>query len=389
MNKRIIACFVSLVIVVGAFMPGVCLAKQNGNKWVTSESWTVAMYISGDNNLEKYWDDISLVSLLKLRANDQLTIVAYVDRLSVNGTNVFNISGSEVQPAASYGEMNFGSGATFQWFLEDVERNYTSDKLAVVAWDHGYAWRYISDDDTSGDSRITMPALQAAIEGAGVYIDVLAFDACNMASIEVAYQLALTELVGFMVASEESVPTTGFPYDLMLGPTALDTSRSPADMATDMVLGFQELYEPQTWASTVALSAVDLSVLMDSADEVGAWTAAMYSRLPAYRDIYKLDLKASYFAWCTHYHVDIADFGDTLLDDTAITDEGLRAATADMVTSIDGSVIANWGGRAALEARGLTLWWGYGGDWNLYSEAYAEVAFAVDMGWWTLLDEYN
>ena len=41
------------------------------------------------------------------------------------------------------------------------------------------------------------------------------------------------------------------------------------------------------------------------------------------------------------------------------------------------------------DARGLTLWWGYGGDWKFYSEAYEDVAFAEDMGWWAFLDEYN
>jgi len=234
-----------------------------------------------------------------------------------------------------------------------------------------------------------MPELQSAIEGAGVYIDVLAFDACNMASLEVAYQLSLTDLVGIMVGSEESVPTTGYPYDTMLMPTALDTSSSPADLATDMVVAFQEFYEPQTWASTVHLSAVDLTAIGESAGILETWAQEMHDWLPTYEESYKLDLRASYFAWCTHYHVDIADFGDTLLSDATITDGDLLAATADMVSAIDASVIANWGGSAALESRGLTLWWGYGGDWKFYSDAYAEVAFANDMGWWDLLDDYN
>jgi hypothetical protein len=132
-----------------------------------------------------------------------------------------------------------------------------------------------------------------------------------------------------------------------------------------------------------------LPALLDAADEIGAWTEAIHSCMPVYEENYKLDLMESYFAWCTHYHVDIADLGDTLLADATITDEGLRTATADMVAAIDGAVVSCWGGRAALDARGLTLWWGYGGDWKFYSEAYAEVAFAVDMGWWDVLDDYN
>lgn len=393
MRNRIVVLLSCLIMVAVFAAPGVCVAKNGpyyqGGGGTTSETWTLALFVSGDNNLEKYWDDVSLPSLELLPANEGLTIVAYVDRFTTEGTEVVEISGDSHEVVMTYPEMNFGDGASFQWFLEQVRDNYASDKLAVVAWDHGYAWRYISDDDSSDSDRITMPEFREAIAGAGVYMDVLAFDACNMASIEVVYEVSLTGLVGIMVASEESVPTTGFPYDLMLMNTALDTTRSPVELATDMVLGFQQLYEGQTWASTVALSAIDVSLFQDSEDELRSWTQAMHSCLPSYEDAYKLILKEAYFAWCTHYHVDIADLGDTILADPSITDETLIAATSDMVATVDGSVIACWGGSAALDARGMTLWWGATGDWKAYSEAYSVVAYAQDMGWWAFLDDYN
>jgi hypothetical protein len=387
MNKRFSLCF-SVIVVALILTPGVCLAKQTGGKWATTESWTVALYISGDNSLERFWDDSSLAGLLKLPANDMFKIVAYVDRLSTDGTEVVEVSGNRSKVIATYSEMDFGSGETFQWFLTEVASNYSSDKLAVVAWDHGYAWRYISDDVTSG-SRITMPAFQKAIEDAGVYIDILAFDACNMASVEVVYQVSLTGLVGIVVASEESVPTTGFPYDLMLGPTALDPSRTPAQFATDMVAGFEAFYAPQTWASTVALSAVDVGAIAASADTLISWGEAMYRCLPLYESNYKQALSDSYYAWATHYHVDIADLGDSLLADSAIVDARLRSVTDEMVDALDGATIAFWGGRAAEDSRGLTLWWANGGDWKYYADAYHDVQFAIDTEWWDLLYAYN
>ncbi|MEW5748262.1 MAG: clostripain-related cysteine peptidase [Candidatus Thermoplasmatota archaeon] len=393
MRKESVVLFSCLMSVAVFAAPGASMAQNGpyyqGGAGVVSESWTLAIFVSGDNNLEGYWDSASLPGLLSLPANEDLSIVAYIDRLSVDGTEVVEISGGVPTTAATYDEMNFGDGPTFEWFLEDVALNYPSDKLAVIAWDHGYAWRYISDDDSSGGDRITMPEFQAAIEGAGVYIDVLAFDACNMASIEVEYQVALTGMAGIIVASEESVPTTGFPYDTMFLPTAEDASRTPAEMATDMVLAFQAFYEPQTWASTVSLSAVSVPAVLEAADELQAWTASMLACLPLYEDSYKQSLRESYIAWCTHYHVDIADLGDTILADPSMTDESLRASTSAMVVAVDGSVIAHWGGSAALDNRGLTLWWGVDGDWKAYSEAYAEVAYAQDMGWWAFLDGYR
>ena len=393
MRKESVVLFSCLMLVAVFAAPGASVAQNGpyyqGGAGVVSESWTLAIFVSADNNLESYWDSASLPGLLSLPANDAFTIVAYIDRLSTDGTEVVEISGSEYSVAATYDEMNFGDGPTFEWFLEDVALNYPSDKLAVIAWDHGYAWRYISDDDSSGGDRITMPEFQGAIEGAGVYIDVLAFDACNMAAIEVEYQVALTGLVGIIVASEESVPTTGFPYDTMFIPTATDPSRSPELLATDMVLAFQEFYEPQTWASTVSLSAVRVPAVLEAAGVLQEWTASMRACLPIYEDSYKQILRESYIAWCTHYHVDIADLGDTILASPSITDEALRASTSAMVAAVDGSVIAHWGGSAALDNRGLTLWWGVDGDWKAYSEAYAAVAYAQDMGWWDFLDAYR
>ncbi len=393
MRRQMFVLLASVAVVAVLAAPGVSVAQSGpyykGGVSTDSETWTLAIFVSGDNNLEGYWDSASLPGLLSLPANEDFSIVAYVDRLSTDGTEVVEISGGVSTTAATYEEKNFGDGPTFEWFLEDVALNYPSDKLAVIAWDHGYAWRYISDDDSSGDDRITMPEFQAAIDGAGVYIDVLAFDACNMASIEVEYQVALTGLVGIIVASEESVPTTGFPYDTMFLPAAEDASRTPAEMATDMVLAFQAFYEPQTWASTVSLSAVSVPAVLEAADELQTWTASMLECLPLYEDSYKLILRESYIAWCTHYHVDIADLGDTILADPSMTDEALRASTEQMVAAVDSSVIVHWGGSAALDNRGLTLWWGVDGDWKAYSEAYAEVAYAQDMGWWAFLDAYK
>ena len=57
-----------------------------------------------------------------------------------------------------------------------------------------------------------------------------------------------------------------------------------------------------------------------------------------YETNYKLALRESYFAWTTHYHVDMADFGDTLLADSSITDADLRTRTSEMVSALDESV---------------------------------------------------
>lgn len=355
-------------------------------------SWTIALYVNGDNNLERYWTEISRPALERIPASDGLTIVAMVDWVAANGTSIYEISGGVTTEVATYPEEeNFGDGATFSRFLSDVAASYESDNLAVVGWNHGYAWRYFSDDETSDGDRITMPELQTAIEVAGVQIDILAFDACNMAAIEVAYQVSLTGFVGLMVASEESVPLDGYPYDLMFTPLAEDPSRTPEQVANDMVTGWGEYYEPQTWAKTNCLSVTDVNVIGDNIGVFADWVEEMHANLEEYSWSYKLDLRAALSAWSTCEHVDIADLGLQILADETITDEGLRTSTEAMVGVVESAVITYWNADEVAAFKGLTLYWGLGGDWMTYSEAYTEVAFAEEetTGWWIFLDSYN
>jgi hypothetical protein len=351
-------------------------------------SWTFAIYVNGDNNLERYWEDFSRPALENIPANSDVKIVAMMDWVAQNGSSLYDISGGVVTLVDTYEEMNYGDGATFQWFITEVTTLYPSDKLGITMWDHGYAWRYISDDSTS-DDEITMDELQTAIEGAGVFIDILSFDACNMAAVEVVYEIAQTGLVDLMVASEETIPENGFPYDLMWTQVAQDPTRTPAQVAVDMVDGWEAYYAPLSWATTVGLSAIDVGVIGSSIATLDTWVAEMHANLGAYAKYYKTALRDAYAAWATYIHVDVADLGDLLLANSKISDADLRTATANMVALVDSAVLAVWGGQGAEDSRGLTIWWGVRGDWSFYSPAYAEVDFAVDLGWYDFLADYN
>jgi len=377
-----------LGIVIASLLVVPSLAMTMHAKGETT-SWTFAIYVNGDNNLERYWEDFSRPALENIPANADVKIVAMMDWVAQNGSSLYDISGGVVTLVDTYEEeMNYGDGATFQWFITEVATLYPSDKLGITMWDHGYAWRYISDDSTSGDE-ITMDELQTAIEGAGVSIDILSFDACNMAAVEVVYEVAQTGLVDLMVASEETIPENGFPYDLMWTQVAQDPTRTPAQVAVDMVDGWAAYYDPLSWATTVGLSAIDVGVIGSSIATLDTWVAEMHANLGAYARYYKTALKDSYSAWATYKHVDMADLGDTLLANSKIKDADLRTAIANMIALVDSAVLAVWGGQGAEDARGLTIWWGVRGDWSSYAPAYAEVDFAVDLGWYDFLVDYN
>ena len=381
-TKLCLGAFVAAILVVPSFAL-VQHAKAEG------ESWTIALYVNGDNDLERYWADYSLPGLLNIPASSDVNIVAFMDWVAQNGTVLYEISGGSITVVDTYQEMNYGDGATFQWFLTEASSLYPSDNFAVIGWDHGYAWRYFSDDQTSNDE-ITMPELQAAIENAGVYIDILAFDACNMAAVEVMYQVELTELVGILVGSEETIPMNGFPYDLMLTPVANDPARTPAQVATDMVDGWETYYDPLNWAQSVCLSATDIASLGSQTSALFDWCEAMHDNLGAYEREYKKVVRDTYTMYATSKHVDLEDLCANLLANSKIKDATLRAAAQDVIDLVDSSVIAYWNGPYSAACGGISLYWGTGGDWPYSGPAYvSEVAFAIDTGWGDFLDDYN
>lgn len=370
-------------------VPSLAMTMHARGEGESTVPWTVALYVNGDNDLERYWDEYSRPALENIPASSDVNIVAMMDWVAQNGTMLYEISGGEVTLVGTYEEKNYGDGATFQWFITEVTALYPSEKLAVIGWDHGYAWRYFSNDQTSGD-KITMPELQAAIEGAGIPIDILAFDACNMAAIEVVWQVSLTGLVDILVGSEETIPMNGFPYDLMLTSVANDPSRTPTQVATDMVDGWAAYYDPLSWAQSICLSATDVQSIGQQSSAFVDWAAAMHANLGAYAKEYKKAIRDTYTAYATNKHLDMADLGDNILANSRISNAALRTATAAIVTAIDSSVIASWAGDWAAACRGLTIWWGLTSDWDYSGPAYlAEVAFAIDTGWGAFLEDYN
>ncbi|MCU0859300.1 MAG: clostripain-related cysteine peptidase, partial [Thermoplasmata archaeon] len=215
--------------------------------------WTLAVFYNGDNDLERYYDEYSLPALLNIPASDDFEVVVLLDRMSTQGIELIEIEGGTATVVNTYPEMNFGDGATFAWFLTEVSTLYPSDKLAVTVSDHGYAWRYFSNDQTSGD-KIT-------------------------------------------VASEETIPMNGFPYDLMFTPLANDATRTSDQVAIDMVNGWAAYYDPLNWAQTVALSAIDVASIGAQASVFDAWSARMYTDLSIYKKNYKNALSNAYCAW--------------------------------------------------------------------------------------------
>lgn len=346
--------------------------------------WTIAVYGDADNNLEGAWDKYTDPGLSGIPASDSVKVVAAVDRFSTLGVEIVEYGAGTSTVSASFDEMNFAASGTLTWFLQYVVANYPSDKLAVVLWDHGGGWWGVCWDDTNG-GYISTNELESAVISAGVYIDVLGFDACMMSSMEVAYGMYKTDLVGMMVASEQLVPYNGFPYDLMFSPLTANPLETREQVADDMVAGWDAYYGNKGW---VDLSALNVTMLGEVVSEkFTSWAGVMKTSLTANSNDFASAFKKSEMVkrW---YICDVNLFAKTMLADRDVVDPALREATTALVDAIDLCVnLQSGGGKTQLS--GVTFWFGFGSEYTNYGIAYQTLSFAVDTGWYDFMTAYN
>jgi len=241
------------------------------------KEWTLLMYWDADNNLE-FCTDFALETWENaLTSNENVNIVAYVDILSKNGTWIYEVKDGVADIVCEWDEKNSSSPDTLKEFLLHGLRNYPANKTMLVVQDHGYSWRGVCSDDTDGnDSLMLVDGMAAAIrdaraENGGKGVDLLALDACSVATVEIAYELR--ETVPWFVASQLVVPYDGLPYDMIVRALVGRPTMTAGELAYAMVDMNAEYYSSKQLydhiypydQDFVALSAFDMSLV----DELG------------------------------------------------------------------------------------------------------------------------
>jgi len=123
------------------------------------------------------------------------------------------------QVADDFGPLNMGESKTLTDFITWGVKNYPAKKYALVMWDHGggAVSGFGVDEQFDGDA-LTLSEIQQALRVAkqqtNQTFEMIGFDACLMATVEVA--VTLEPYARYMVASEEIEPGHGWEYTSIL-----------------------------------------------------------------------------------------------------------------------------------------------------------------------------
>jgi hypothetical protein len=309
MRRTLTSVFLVGVLVTAAFaaVSLSVLAKPSGlfesdeepteNEDVT---WTIMAYVAGDNNLE--FEAVSDVMEMEVYGSQNgVNIIALVDTHTLfEGTHWYYIGEGETHfdweanetycdceqilgSECAADELNMGDPATLQNFIEVSVAYAPADRYMLVLWDHGGGWYGVCWDESSireednRTDRLTVhevgTAIKAAEDSTGIHLDVIGFDACLMAMMEVVYECR--DLADYMVASVTGIPFDGWAYDLFLDDLVANPSMSVTELCNHIVDGYVEYYSFCAgsglggWTG-VTLSVIDLSLADDLADAVDA-----------------------------------------------------------------------------------------------------------------------
>src|SRR5690606_34053301 len=163
---------------------------------------------------------------------------------------------------------------------------YPSDRMAVVLWDHGSGPlnrrqslnRGICYDYDTGHyltDRDCLDALSWACEKVrgGKKFDIVACDACLLASLEMAYTFA--SCADYFVASEETIPGNGFQYAYLLNKLSLQ-SLDTLSFVKLMVSSYEKEY---LGTLNYTLSAIDLNIVNQLTHNVNVVAQILSSNL--------------------------------------------------------------------------------------------------------------
>jgi len=267
-----------------------------GGEPPVQKEWTVMVYMDGDNDLERFaWLDLKEMEAAG-GSDDNVNVVVQVDSFRVmqlgyvdefgvlhavpntrGGCFRFDVGPEEVHPqmvsahhvgdnellvgSPDHGnDPDMGAPGTLSDFITWAKTYYPANRYALILWNHGGGWKGVCWDDSSvingHADGLYMNELATAL--AGESFDLVGFDACLMAMIEVAWQVQ--PYSAYFVGSQEVEPADGWPYDQWIPGLKANPAWTGSELGTRIVSDYDAFYAAVGFADRTH-SLIDQSVL--------------------------------------------------------------------------------------------------------------------------------
>ena len=358
-----------------------------------SGSWTILTYSIADTDLEPYMME-DLDELGTSGGHENLNIVALVDRstdygdddvLGLNGWSggkLLEITDGGATELENLGDVNTGDPQVLADFIARGIADYPADHYALVISDHGASWPGVGGDESSDQDSLELwelnEAIAAGVEAGGIEkLDLLGFDACLMATYEVASTLA--PLAERLLASQELEPGHGWDYSsfAMVGENG---GATVDELGSAIIAGYETQAVEWEDESEITLSLTDLTQMPAVDAALGEFTSQLVARVDGVAPTVGRTLAQT------------LGFGKSpdADSDSFMTDLGILAgeigvdaldvsdAADDLVRAINDAVIDKVDGQATRGATGLSIY--FPPQPEYYVQDYDEIVTAGNWG---------
>jgi hypothetical protein len=358
-------------------------------------TWTVMLYVDGDNNLEFWaWDILGMVE--SVGSSEEVNIIAQIDPYDdCTGTFRYHVTGVEEGSAypiypedivQSLPEQNMSDPATLTNFINWAGDNYPADQYILVLSDHGAGWReegeifkgIIWDDTTGGWEHIDIPELAQSLENANINVDILTLDACNMQMIEVAYELGMEMSTppNYLIASENTGWTGGLPYDEFTGDLVSNPNMGQLAICETIVNGYIDNLSIHTLPATISAFQFNNEFLNNSLGIINNFSTALMDSTYQEEISNARSTAQAYVLWDRPQYKDLYDFAQ-IIKNSVPDCQSESQAVMDLVNSV--IVAEGHSGPGMDNSYGLSI---YLIDSPAeYDSSYNSLQFAIDTQW--------
>ncbi len=213
----------------------------------------------------------------------------------------------------------------------------------------------------------------------GKKIDILAFDTCMGAMVEIAYQCA--PYAHYLVGNQSCSLRDGFNYEPII--SFINSNPSPAQLAAQMVKAFDSYYTKNDVSGVYTHAAVDLSVVNQVREKFDA-VLTLLLEIPEIKPILEQACnRAPRFCMWPMY-TDMVAFIKLVEEQLPLEyyDDHLKKAFNDFYETVSHMAVAHCGGfKSRNNAYGLSIYLPY----NVIDSSYYKTTFAQDSQWLNLL----
>lgn len=387
-------------------------AAPSGSTTGSHDTWLVLMYEDADDEILEEDMFFDMNEAERIGSTENVFIVAQMDRfrggfkgggnwttakrfLLTQDDDLYNINSEEL---ADLGEINMADPNTLVDFVTWAVETYPADHIALILSDHGAGWPGGLNDPAPSNARLENTPLAEGFGNmlythqlqkglqeiqqmlGGKKLDLIGFDACLMAQLEVFDMLA--PYADVAVASEEVEPALGWAYQAFLAELVQNPGMSGAELGKAIVDGYikgdQRLVDDEARAAyvdkyysrslsaadvvkvesrEVTLSAVDLNKMDDVNNALNDLAQALSEVSQAKVAKARTYAQAFQSVWSDtqpNPYLDLGHFAQMLKE--SISNANVSQTADQLIAAIDSAVIAERHGPKRPGASGISIY---------------------------------